>query len=107
MSLMMPILPLVGLLGTFSVVAADRDWPQYLGDKARTHYSSLEQINLRNVTRLQVAWTYHSGDARDDNFSQIQCNPLIIEGILYGTTPQLVMSAGVSIRLPAVPRGVW
>jgi quinoprotein glucose dehydrogenase len=40
-----------------------------------------------------VAWTYHSGDARDDNFSQIQCNPLIIDGILYGTTPQLKLVA--------------
>ena len=40
--------------------AADRDWPVYLGDKASTHFSTLEQINRNNVQRLQVAWTYHS-----------------------------------------------
>lgn len=88
-----PILLLTGLLGSMSVVAADQDWPEYLGDKARTHYSSLAQINLRNVARLKVAWTYHAGDARDDNLSQIQCNPLIIDGVLYGTTPQLKLVA--------------
>jgi quinoprotein glucose dehydrogenase len=87
------ILLLVGLLMNLSAPAADRDWPAYLGDKTRSHYSSLEQINSRNVTRLEVAWRYRAGDARDDNFSQIQCNPLIIDGVLYGTTPQLKLVA--------------
>ncbi len=73
--------------------AADRDWPEYLGDKARSHYSPLSQINTRNVNRLAVAWTYHAGDAREDNLSQIQCNPLEIGGMLYGTTPQLKLVA--------------
>jgi quinoprotein glucose dehydrogenase len=72
---------------------ADGNWASYLGDPARTHYSQLKQINRRNVTRLEVAWTYHSGDARADNLSQIQCNPLIIDGVLYGTTPQLKLVA--------------
>ena len=65
----------------------------YLGDKANTHYSALKQINSRNVTRLQVAWTYHSGDCGSDDRSQIQCNPLIIDGVLYGTSPQLKLLA--------------
>ncbi len=70
--------------------AADVDWPVYLGDKASSQYSELDQINTENVKQLKVAWIYQSGDAREDNRSQIQCNPLIIDGILYGTT------AGVS-----------
>ena len=69
--------------------AADGDWPVHLGDKASTHFSTLKQINKHNVQRLQVAWTYHSGDARQDDRSQIQCNPLVIDGVLYGTSPQL------------------
>jgi quinoprotein glucose dehydrogenase len=68
--------------------AADKNWPVYLGDKESSHFSTLKQINTRNVSRLDVAWTYRSGDAREDNRSQIQCNPLIIDGILYGTSPQ-------------------
>ena len=74
-------------------LAADKDWPVYLGDKARSHYSSLNQIHAGNVSKLQVAWAYHAGDARDDNQSQIQCNPLIIGGVLYGTTAQLKLVA--------------
>jgi len=73
--------------------AADQEWPAYLGDKASTHYSPLRQITARNVARLTVAWTYHAGDARKDNRSQIQCNPLIIGGVLYGTTPELKVVA--------------
>jgi len=73
--------------------AADQEWPAYLGDKASTHYSPLRQITPRNVARLTVAWTYRAGDARKDNRSQIQCNPLIIGGVLYGTTPELKVVA--------------
>jgi quinoprotein glucose dehydrogenase len=73
--------------------AADGDWPVYLGDKASSQFSTLRQINRRNVHRLEVAWTYRTGDARPDNRSQIQCNPLVIDGVLYGTSAQLKLFA--------------
>ncbi len=66
---------------------AGRDWPVYLGDKAASHYSSLSQITPENVTQLEVAWTFHAGDLRE-GATQIQCNPLVIDGVLYATTPQ-------------------
>src|SRR5579859_4613397 len=75
------------------VSAADNNWSSYLGDASRSHYSELRQINPGNVRKLQVAWTFHSGDARSDNFSQIQCNPLVIDGVVYATTPQLKLVA--------------
>ena len=81
------------LLFTTALPAADRDWPVYLGDKASSHFSPLKQINTRNVHRLEVVWTSHAGDARKDNRSQIQCNPLVIDGVLYGTSPQLKLLA--------------
>jgi quinoprotein glucose dehydrogenase len=72
---------------TVSMAASDsRDWPAYLGDKAVSHYSDLSQINTQNVQQLERLWTYHSGDAREGR-SQIQCNPLIVDGVLYGTSP--------------------
>ncbi len=83
----------LGLAATNTPRAADRDWPVYLGDAASTHYSTLKQINRRNVHRLVPAWTYHAGDGRADNGSQIQCNPLVIDGVLYGTSPQLKLIA--------------
>ncbi len=72
--------------------AAGKDWSVYLGDKGASHYSELTQITPGNVADLQVAWTWHGGDARPDT-SQIQCNPLIIDGVMYATTPQLKLAA--------------
>ena len=48
---------------------------------------SLKQINTKNVGKLKVAWTYDSGDAYPG--SDIQCNPIVVDGILYATTPKL------------------
>ena len=67
---------------------ASRDWPVHGGDPGHTQYSPLAQIDTANVARLRVAWTYHSGDARADR-SQIQCNPLVVDGVLYATTAGL------------------
>ena len=68
-------------------IASAADWPVYLGDKGAGQYSALDQITPGNVARLEVAWTYHCGDAEKNNLSQIQCNPLVIDGVLYATTP--------------------
>ncbi|WP_149242949.1 PQQ-binding-like beta-propeller repeat protein [Dyadobacter sp. 32] len=65
----------------------DADWPEYNGDGARSHYSPLTQITPKNVGSLKMAWTYASGGADTvRNRSQMQCNPIIIEGILYGVS---------------------
>lgn len=69
------------------------DWPSYLGGKDANHYSSLRQVDTGNVHELEQVWIYHSGDADTDNRSQIQCNPLIIDGVLYGTSPKLKLLA--------------
>jgi quinoprotein glucose dehydrogenase len=52
-------------------------WQVYGGNKEANHYSSLTQIDTNNVSQLQVAWTYHTGDA--DSMTQIQVNPIIID----------------------------
>ena len=70
-----------------------RDWNVVLGDKGSSHYSSLNQINRENVNKLKVAWTYHTGDADTNGQSQIQCNPIIVNGILYATSPKLKVFA--------------
>jgi quinoprotein glucose dehydrogenase len=68
---------------------ADEDWPVYLGSKGSAQYSSLDQINKTNVAELQLAWEFRTGDLEQKGNTQIQCNPLIIDGVLYGTSPQL------------------
>ncbi len=59
----------------------DREWREYLGGPDRNHYSVLDQITAENVARLEVAWQYHTYDT-----GQIQCNPIIVNGVLYGMT---------------------
>ncbi|NII27944.1 PQQ-binding-like beta-propeller repeat protein [Pseudoflavitalea sp. X16] len=68
-------------------------WPVYGGSKEAIHYSSLTIIDTNNVTQLQPAWTYRTGDADTVHHSQIQCNPIVVNGILYGTSPTLKLFA--------------
>ncbi len=63
-----------------------QEWPSYGGNLENTHFSPLKQINRDNVKQLDVAWTYDTGDA--SNGSQMQCNPLVVNGVLYGTSPK-------------------
>ena len=58
------------------------NWPTYHGDSAGTHYSTLTQITKANVSRLQVAWTYDTGDR-----GEYQANNLIVSGVLYTASP--------------------
>src|SRR6266568_9029129 len=59
-----------------------RDWPVYGGDPGNQHYSPLTQINRANVKRLEVAWTFDTGER-----GGFQTSPIIVEGVLYGLTP--------------------
>jgi quinoprotein glucose dehydrogenase len=73
--------------------AAHHGWPVYAGSSEGIRYSSNDQINKSNVQRLQVAWTYSSHDKDSGNRSQNQCNPIIVDDILYATSPRLKLFA--------------
>ena len=62
------------------------NWRTYLGDPASSQYSSLDQINRSNVRQLKIAWTYNSGGLRPGHNTQIQCNPLIVDRVLFGSS---------------------
>jgi quinoprotein glucose dehydrogenase len=64
-----------------------RDWKVYGGGPEGLRYSSLDEINCRNVARLATAWTFDTGDAFSN--SEMQCNPIVVDGVLYATTPKL------------------
>ena len=67
------------------------NWQVYGGNKENNHYSSLTQIDTNNVTQLKVVWEYHAGDGEKN--TQIQVNPIVIDGILYGVSPKLKLFA--------------
>jgi len=68
-------------------------WSAYAGSKDGIRYSSNEQITAENASQLQVAWTYSTNDKDTGNRSQNQCNPIMVDGILYGTSPRLKLFA--------------
>ena len=69
----------------------DTTWRVSGGSKKAQHYSSLTQIDTNNVSQLKVAWEYHTKDADTVGHSQIQCSPIIVDGVLYGTTASLAI----------------
>lgn len=63
------------------------DWGIYRGDKKGNQFAELAQIHAANVHRLQLAWKYKTGDATQN--SSMQVNPIIVDGIMYLSTPSL------------------
>jgi len=75
--------PLVLLITAFTTAtsAAPQDyktWGEYGGTSDSAQYSALTQINRANVDKLEVAWTYPTGDDNKYSF-----NPLVVDGRMY------------------------
>ncbi|GAB3893146.1 outer membrane protein assembly factor BamB family protein [Spirosoma agri] len=95
------ILALAGLLSANWVTNAvnphlpGNDWPTYGGNNAGNRYSPLTQINRQNVKNLTLAWTYETGDNTDpgQRGMDIQCQPIVVDGVLYGTSPRMKLFA--------------
>jgi quinoprotein glucose dehydrogenase len=68
--------------GAKNPASEQRDWPVYGGAPEDTRYSPLAQINRQNVKKLQVAWSYDTGEA-----GGLQTSPIIVDGVLYAYTP--------------------
>ena len=60
----------------------DANWLMYGRTYDAHRYSSLSQINAKNVKGLIPVWTFQTGVL--DGF---ECSPLVIDGIMYLTTP--------------------
>ena len=80
---------------TNSSIENGKDYPAYGGNKANNRYSPLTQINAKNVNDLQVAWTYFANDTISNALRprEIQCQPIVVNGILYGTSSELSLFA--------------
>jgi quinoprotein glucose dehydrogenase len=67
-------------------LAQNVDWPVN-GGPDNIRYTTLSQITPENVSRLQLAWSYDAHDAFKD--SEMQSNPIVVDGLLYATTPKM------------------
>src|SRR6266567_3118898 len=60
-------------------VAQDHStWRDYGGASDSAQYSSLAQITRSNASKLQVAWTFPTGDNNKYFF-----NPVVVDGVMY------------------------
>jgi quinoprotein glucose dehydrogenase len=82
----MRVMAIIGILA-----AALTGWPYYGGDAGGSRYSEASQINRENVSRLQVAWTYRTGDVSDgkngSSKTKFEATPILFNGTLYLSTP--------------------
>ncbi len=73
------------------------DWGHYGGDAFGQRYSSLAEIDRHNVGKLQVAWTFRTGElgagfARADRLA-FQATPVLAFGSLLLSTPTNIVYA--------------
>ncbi len=87
--------------------AQEVDWSANGRDAQGTRYSPASQITRQNVSRLEVAWTYRTGET-DPRFktgkpTAFEATPLLVDGTMYLGTP-----LGRVIALdPATGRERW
>jgi quinoprotein glucose dehydrogenase len=79
------------LLLATSLALQAQDWPAYGRDAGGSRYSPLDQINRANVATLKLAWEWKTGEKPLDSFKttpgNFQATPLMIDGVLYLSTP--------------------
>jgi alcohol dehydrogenase (cytochrome c) len=65
----------------FREVTSQKDWPAYDGGFNGNRFTTLQQINKSNVSRLVPRWIF----AMDDT-TGLQTTPVVVNGIMYVTT---------------------
>jgi quinoprotein glucose dehydrogenase len=78
---------LIGIAAFVAIagVAESQDqWPAIGQNAAEQRYSTLTQINRKDVSQLHVAWTYDTG-LKGGAF---EATPLVVKGVMYVTTPK-------------------
>jgi quinoprotein glucose dehydrogenase len=71
---------------------AGADWPAYGGTESARRYSPLAQITPANVTKLERAWVYHTGDLPEHNYGA-ETTPIKVGDTLYLCSAMNVMIA--------------
>lgn len=71
--------PIVGARGQ------NADWPTWGGDAASSKYSSLTEITPGNVTRLEIAWRWKSGETPIPASRRAFADAAVIPGKFQGT----------------------
>jgi alcohol dehydrogenase (cytochrome c) len=65
----------------------DANWTSYNGDYTGRRYSSLQQINTGNVSRLRAAWIFHPGNSQN-----LEVTPVVVRGVMFITSSNNVFA---------------
>lgn len=67
------------------------DWPVYGRSPGGERFSPLAQITRSNVARLEVAWTFRTGETAPELATRaptaLEATPLVFEGTMYLSSP--------------------
>ncbi|MEZ5939281.1 MAG: PQQ-binding-like beta-propeller repeat protein [Hyphomonadaceae bacterium] len=58
-------------------------WTYWGGDAGQTRYAPLDQINLKTVDRLKIAWRWSADTSGDPSSGNYKSSPLLADGVLY------------------------
>lgn len=83
----------LGFLRVARAASPERGWRYYGGDPGYSRHSRLDQINIRNVKDLRVAWTHNTGDKMNRPRTTMECTPIVVDGVMYITSPLLKVRA--------------
>ncbi len=81
------------------------DWPFYGRTAGGTRFSPLTRVTRDNVSKLVVAWRYHTGEPVLELARQpsLQVTPIVVDDVMYISTP-----LGKVMALdPATGREIW
>ena len=58
-----------------------KNWPSYNGDYSGQRFSSLDQINGKNVASLRAQWAFHA-----PNSDSLEVTPVVVNGMMFVTS---------------------
>jgi len=68
-------------------------WTVTGGSKENIKYSSSKKIDTSNIGDLEIAWVYYAENKDSTRFGAMECNPIIIDSVLFGVSPKLKLFA--------------
>jgi len=73
------------------VPVSESDWPSYGRTSYGDRHSPLRQIDTGNVSKLEVAWRFHTGEGAPEFKTRaptaLEVTPLVFRGTMYLSTP--------------------
>lgn len=89
LSLFLPVLISLGLESP----GVAQEWPAVGNDRGVMRYSPLKAIDVGNVSKLEIAWEFKTGEMAAGQAKIMECTPLMVDGRVYFTSGKLKVFA--------------